>query len=96
MGSLLILPFETIRKHDGGVEHGGSCNAQLRSGPLVFAITKHRGVGIYSECGAACGFYQAGLPSLKRRVSVSPPFTTSRASVRSAPSCLILDPVTSI
>src|SRR5579863_1560920 len=39
--------------------------------------------------------YQAGFPSLKRSVSVSPPLTTSRARVRSAPSCLTFDPVTS-
>src|SRR4051794_4200073 len=41
--------------------------------------------------------HHAGRPSLKRNVSVSPPltFTTSRASVRSAPFCLILDPVIS-
>src|ERR1035441_2100865 len=40
--------------------------------------------------------YQAGLPSLKRSVRVSPPFTTSRASVKSAPSCFTLEPVISI
>src|SRR5436305_407909 len=46
----------------------------------------------------ALGNHQAGRPSLKRRVSVSPPFifVTSRASVRSEPFCLIFDAVISM
>jgi hypothetical protein len=41
----------------------------------------------------ANALYQAGLPSLKRRVRVSSPLMTSRARMRSALSCLTLEPV---
>jgi hypothetical protein len=37
--------------------------------------------------------YQAGLPSWVRKIKVSPPKTISRASIRSAPSCLTFEPV---
>lgn len=39
--------------------------------------------------------YHAGLPSLNRSVSMSSPLSTSRAKISSAPSCVILEPVTS-
>ena len=39
--------------------------------------------------------YQAGLPSGKRKVSVSLPFTISRARMRSVPSRLTFEPLTS-
>ena len=45
-----------------------------------------------SDTMSAC--YQTGLPSGKRKMRVSPPLTISRARIRSAPSCLTLEPLT--
>src|SRR6267142_1062838 len=61
--------------------------------------TKHERTGIY-DCGSAsekrspylCQF-QTGLPLSSRSTSVSVPFTTSRARIRSVPSCLTFEPV---
>src|SRR6266850_7854003 len=37
--------------------------------------------------------FQTGLPLSSRSTSVSAPFTTSRARIRTAPPCLTLEPV---
>src|ERR1700692_580748 len=86
VGSPEFSSLEIIRKHDS---RGARFAADWE--PLAFAFAgQPRRLSLHEL------YYQAGLPSLKRRVRVSPPFTTSRASVSSAPSCLILEPVTSI
>src|SRR5271169_626068 len=73
-----------------GLRSRGTAEAAVVS--WIAALRRVTGGEIREEPAA---FHQAGLPSLKRSVSVSPPFTTSRARVRSAPSCLTLEPVTS-
>src|SRR6266496_2556785 len=85
MDWLLRICIEIIRKQD---ETGDYVRC-------LHAYCEFRGHAPTWDAGARA-IYQAGLPSLKRSVSVSPPFTTSRASVTSAPSCLTLEPITSI
>src|ERR1700741_4050627 len=61
--------------------------------------TKHERIGIDGCVSASekrspylCQF-QTGLPLSSRSTSVSVPFTTSRARIRSVPSCLTFEPV---
>src|ERR1700686_2913242 len=82
VGSPEFSSLEIIRKHDS---RGARFAADWEPHAFAFAGQPRR-LSLHEL------YYQAGLPSLKRRVRVSPPFTTSRASVSSAPSCLILEP----
>ena len=99
--------FEVMRKCGDEVRellHDGCPTACLGDAAFgyVNVFTSHVNVGFFQgvslpDPNALTAWrYHAGLPSGKRKVRVSPPLTISRARIRSAPSCLTLEPLTSI